>query len=503
MKSRPTPFRALVCTAVVALLAGGGVFAAELNLTAVTFPDGTTIDIPLARTPATPNAASLEASVKYSAGQAKVEVSFKNMEPAILFGGDISSYVVWAITRDGNAENLGELIVDTSNASGSGTYQTPKKAFGLIVTAEPYYLVGRPSGIVIATSGAADPKKTQSARFTFSGFRTMSAKSDTNTIAGLIYKDKRPVSLVQAERAMAVAERTGAAVLNPTAMAEARRTLAQAQNSTLSGGSAKAVRDYSRRTVALAAEAMRDLGRKVEADEAAKKKAEMDAMTARAASGEMTIAQLREAQARLEADKVKLEGERSGLLAEKSRLEAEKAGLEAEKTELEAEKAGLEAEKAKLIADHADMQKQRDELASRLRRSMAAIMETRDSARGAVMSLPGISFQTNKAALKPSAQLTLAKLAGIAQVFPDVNMRIEGYTDSTGKAEANQKLSEARAKSVYDFLKAQGVGDTRLAFQGLGPANPVADNATKEGRAKNRRVEIVAAVGEIKPVSAN
>jgi len=235
---------------------------------------------------------------------------------------------------------------------------------------------------------------------------------------------------------------------------EAKRTLAQAQNSTKSGGSSKAVRDYSRRTVALSAEAMRDLGRKMEADAEAAKKAAL-------AESQMTVAQLKEAQAKLEADK------------------------------------------AKLLADQAQLQKEKAELESRLRGSMASIMETRDSARGAVMSLPGISFETGKATLKPSAQLTLAKLAGIAQVFPAVNMRVEGYTDSTGNAAANQKLSEARAKAVYDFLKAQGVADTRLAFQGLGPANPVADNATKEGKAKNRRVEIVAAVGEIKPVSAN
>jgi outer membrane protein OmpA-like peptidoglycan-associated protein len=134
---------------------------------------------------------------------------------------------------------------------------------------------------------------------------------------------------------------------------------------------------------------------------------------------------------------------------------------------------------------------------------MASIMETRESARGAVMSLPGISFETGKAVLKPSAQITLAKLAGIAQVFPNINLRVEGYTDNTGTAATNQKLSEARAKSVYDFLRAQGVADNRLAFQGLGPASPVADNATADGRAKNRRVEIVAAAGEIKPVDAN
>jgi outer membrane protein OmpA-like peptidoglycan-associated protein len=463
MKSRSNLLRAFACAAVVALLAAGSAFATEFNLSAVTFPEGTAIDLSMARTNATPNAAKLDAVVRYKAGQAEVEVSFKKMEPAILFGGDISSYVVWAVTRDGAVENLGELIVIETNASGSNQYKTGKKAFGLMVTAEPYYLVGKPSDRVIATSGTPDPKKAPSATFAFSGFRAaeMSGKSDTNTIAGLTYKDKKPVALVQAERAMAVAERTGAAALNPKAMEEAKRNLAQATNSATGGGSAKVVSDYARRTVALSAEAMRDYGRKVEADAEAAKKAAL-------ADSQMTVAQLRDAQAKLEADKAR-----------------------------------LEADKAKLLADQAQLQKEKAELEGRLKNSMSSIMETRDSARGAVMSLPGISFETGKAALKPSAQITLAKLAGIAQVFQTVNLRVEGFTDNVGSAATNQKLSEARAKAVYDFLKAQGVADTRLAFQGLGPANPVADNATADGRAKNRRVEIVAAVGEIKPVDAN
>ena len=229
-------------------------------------------------------------------------------------------------------------------------------------------------------------------------------------------------------------------------MTEAKRALTQAQNSTQAGGSAKAVTDYSRRAVALSAETMRDWGRKLEAEEAARKKAELE-------QTQMTVVQLREAQAKLEADK------------------------------------------AKLIADQEQLKKEKAELEGRLGKSMSSIMETRESARGAVMSLPGISFETGKAVLKQSAQITLAKLAGIAQVFPNINLRVEGYTDNVGTAATNQKLSEARAKAVYDFLKAQGVADTRLAFQGLGPANPVADNATADGRAKNRRVEIVAAAG--------
>jgi len=233
MKSRSTTLRALMCATVLALLASGLAFATEVNLTAVTFPDRQTIDIPMARTTATPNAAKFEASVKFEAGQAKVEVSFKKMEPAILFGGDISSYVVWAVTRDGAVENLGELIVDQTNDSGSNVYQTGKKQFALMVTAEPYYTVGRPGTFVVATSMAADPKKAENSPFGFSSFRVfaIAPKVDNTSIAGLTYKDKTPVALVQARRAMAIANNTGAAALDPKGMDQATMALTQAENS--------------------------------------------------------------------------------------------------------------------------------------------------------------------------------------------------------------------------------------------------------------------------------
>lgn len=495
MRSRPTRPGALARAAALALLGGGLAVAEDFNLTAVTFPEGPAIDIPMARTTATPDAARLDATVRSSGGQARIKVSFKGMEPAVLFGGDVSSYVVWSVTRDGSVENLGELVVESSDASGSGEYSTGRKQFGVLVTAEPYFAVGRPSGLVIATSRAADPRKAPSSTFAFGSFRPGAVRTDTSTIAGLTYRDPKPVSLVQAERAIALAERSGAAALNPGAMEEATRSLAQARNSTRAGGSAKVVRDYSRRAVALSSEAMRDLGRKLESEEAARRRDEMEAATGRAASAEAARARTETTLAEVEAARRELEADRARLAADKAKLEADKAALEAEKAALVSDKAALEAEKAELL-------RQRDELAGRLRTSMAAIMETRDSARGAVMSLPGISFESGKAGLRPSAQITLAKLAAIAQVFPDVNLRVEGYTDASGKAEINRKLSESRAKAVFSFLRAQGVADTRLAYQGLGSAHPVADNATKEGRAKNRRVEIVVAPGEIKPVPA-
>src|SRR4029078_1169070 len=93
--------------------------------------------------------------------------------------------------------------------------------------------------------------------------------------------------------------------------------------------------------------------------------------------------------------------------------------------------------------------------------------------------------------LKTDAKVSRAKLAGILLMIPNANIQIEGHTDSTGSEDTNSKLSAARAQAVTDFLKSHGVEESRMVSRGLGPAQPVADNATADGRAKNRRVEIV------------
>jgi outer membrane protein OmpA-like peptidoglycan-associated protein len=101
------------------------------------------------------------------------------------------------------------------------------------------------------------------------------------------------------------------------------------------------------------------------------------------------------------------------------------------------------------------------------------------------------------ASLKPEAQLKLAKLTGVLTVFPNLNLRVEGYTDSTGTDAINDKLSRDRAASVQQFLQGQGIVGSRITSQGYGSQHPVASNDTKEGRAKNRRVEIVLAEGVV------
>jgi hypothetical protein len=119
------------------------------------------------------------------------------------------------------------------------------------------------------------------------------------------------------------------------------------------------------------------------------------------------------------------------------------------------------------------------------------VLQTKDSARGLIINMSDVLFDLNRATLKPGAQLRLAKVAGIIQAYPDLRLQIEGFTDSTGAADYNQKLSEKRAQTVRDFLVSQGVNQANISAKGFGEENPVASNDTAAGRQMNRRVDLV------------
>ena len=481
----------VVCIGVVAAVPAAAQAAKQTGqaLTAVEFPERYGVTVPFAATERAPAKAFLEASVKIKEGQAAIDLSFKRMAPALLFGGEVTSYVVWAVTRDGLVENLGELWV--RDASGGVSVRTGQKNFGLMVTAEAHPFVTKPSSLVIFTSQPARSDYAKNSPVTVSSFRP-SPKSDVGSIAGRKYEDKNPVDLVQAGKILAQAETLNADGSNAEKLREARTNLAQATNSN-AGGSSKAMFDYARRSMAKSGEAIRDAEKRAEdraaAEAAAKRKAELDRLAAKATSAEE--------QARLAAEATKQADMERVLTAQAlSESEKVKAALAAEASRLAGEKARLETEQARLKAE-------RDALAARLSGALAKVAEVKNSGRGLILSLSsGILFDINKSALKPAAQVTLAKLAGILLMIPDVNLRVEGYTDASGKETVNMKLSKARADSVAAFLKAQGVGETRMKAEGYGPANPVSPNDTSANKARNRRVEIILAEGEIKPAVA-
>ena len=103
----------------------------------------------------------------------------------------------------------------------------------------------------------------------------------------------------------------------------------------------------------------------------------------------------------------------------------------------------------------------------------------------------GINFDTGKAAVLPDSEAVLGEIVKLLQQDPALKLRVEGHTDNQGTAVANQALSERRAQAVVAWLAAHGVSAARLTAKGLGQTAPVADNATPDGRAKNRRVELV------------
>ena len=184
--------------------------------------------------------------------------------------------------------------------------------------------------------------------------------------------------------------------------------------------------------------------------------------------------------------------------AKKASLEAKKAATSQRLSDVEAEKASVATERDlatqqrdQIARDREQIKADRDALAARLAGALGQVADTKSTARGTVTSLSGVLFDTGKSTLKPESKITLAKIAGVMLVFSKTTLQVEGYTDNVGTEETNLKLSESRAKAVRDFIESQGVASSRLSSIGKGPADPVADNATPDGRAKNRRVEII------------
>ena len=467
------------------LLASSALSAAEVQLTAVTLQAGKPVDINFSRTSRAPSQAAMQATLLYDNGRAAVKLSFEKMEPAVLFAGDISAYVLWAVTLDGSAENLGEVIADKKSASGSLQGYTGKKVFALMVTAEPFATVTRPTELVIFVSSEIRGTNVQKTPFSFTNFST-GYQPALDSISGIQYNDDTPVAVKQANKAIEIAKKLDAAAVNPKAMDGATVAFGKAM---AAAGNKKVMADQARVAAQLASQAIKDTLKANEAKVAAEREAIMAEAKrlaekavlepgATTAEGEsQRIAQeLKEVQAQREA----LAGETKNLTLLTEKLTAEK-----EKDAIAADRDAVKAEQDKVAAE-----KERNELAGMLKGALSSVAETTETARGVIVSLSGL-FDVGKATLKPASQLSVAKLAGILMVFPNMSLSIESYTDSTGTNELNMRLSTARARSVYEFLMVQGISNSQMKYQGFGPDNPVAPNDTETNRAKNRRVEVV------------
>src|SRR5215510_14939260 len=476
------------------------------------------------------------AKVTGHTGRLALDVSFHHLRPAHEFGPEYLTYVLWAITPEGRPVNLGEVI---PHDDGDVYVQltTGLQEFGLILTAEPYFAVTRPSDLVVAenivrsdTKGATHPI---TARYELlqKGQYTTNITPASLPASEAEHRKKTRLEVLEAENAVAIAQASGADKYAPEAMQKAKDYLSQAQEyqrrdrgRTAIGTVARAAAESAEDARLITIEKKRQetltalRQREQERIRQARSEAERETLRPELARSEA----LREADRRSLAEQERLSAERARAQAEQARLEAEQTARQAAQEKAQADQqlqaaqaarqaaeqqqqlSAQQAEQARLQAQQAEQarlqsEQQAEQQRQRLLQQLNQVLQTRDTAKGLIVNVSDVLFDTGKSTLKPGAKVRLAKVAGIILAYPDLRLEVDGYTDSTGSHAFNQTLSERRADSVRDFLVSQGVSSSKLGAHGFAEADPIASDNTATGRQLNRRVELVvsgSAIGE-------
>jgi outer membrane protein OmpA-like peptidoglycan-associated protein len=442
--------------------------------------------------------ASGKAKVNGKEGRLEVDASISRMSPATKFGGQFLTYVLWAVTPEGRSVNLGEIILN-SDGKCSIDVTTDLQAFGLVITAEPYFAVTRPSDKIVVeniirqeTKGFEQPID---ARFDMLEGEQYTIDMPAGQLPSATAAPTVPLNLLEARNAVAIAKAAGAQEYASDSLSKAEDFLARAEDYLQRKQGRTPIGTAARGATQMAEDARVLTLRKKEAERiAAEKRRMQDAQDKAEAEAKASA----EAEARAKAQSE--EDAKSRAQAEIDRLAAEKAQAEAERQQtmalMEQQKAQAESEKARLAADESERQKQeairqKEEMRARLLRQLNQVLETRDTDRGLVVNMPDVLFDSGQFTLKPAARERLARISGIVLAYPDLKLEIEGHTDSIGTDDFNQRLSEKRANAVRDYLMNANVPGENVVSRGYGKTRPVADNKTAAGRQLNRRVEMV------------
>jgi outer membrane protein OmpA-like peptidoglycan-associated protein len=523
-----------------------------------------------------------EAKVESKQGYIEIEVEFDGLQPANKFGSEYLTYVLWGITPEGRTSNLGEILLNGTKSKLNVT--TDFQVFALVVTAEPYYSVTRPSDLIVMENVVrADTKgKIEEVDAKYELLQRGQYQRLSNPLA-LKLDHKTPLELYEARNAVQIARGMGADRFATETFQKAEKSLAQAETYQTRNAGRKPVAMMSREAVqmaedsraiavkrqedeALATERRESVDREAlaqsdriaaqtEADrvtreaEAARIKAqadserltrEKDAQAAAAAAEADRVkrdndarivaataeadrlkveSQARDAAANVAADRLKAENDARILAAraEADRLKEESKARDVAanmaagrlKAENEASIAASAAEADRLrrdnetqrVASQAALERaakdkvqsetEKAELRSQLLKQFNAVLQTRDTARGLIVNMSDVLFDTGRYTLRPLAREKLAKVAGIVSGHPGLKLDVEGHTDSVGGDDYNQQLSEQRGGAVRDYLTQAGMPAASVTTKGFGKTQPVASNDTPQGRQQNRRVELV------------
>ena len=455
-----------------------------------------------------------EIEVRGKDGYMEIDGDFDRIESPTRFGPEYLTYVMWAVTPEGRAVNLGELQIQDERHV---RVTTDLQAFGLIITAEPYFAVTQPSDVVVMEnalkSGTDGRIETIEARYELLKRGSYLLNED---YAKLQLKAPKPGTLsdlAQARNAVALSRLAGADEYASDTFAKAEGLLGEAEDGSERRRNREATQQLARQAAQTAEDARiialqrreeefrareRALAAQREAAALARARAEEDARLRAEANRAQAEAdrlaadlQRQDAEAaKLAADRAKADAERARLEAERERLAAEAARAAAEQA---AEAARAAAERQAEAAREAALQAEREkaELRDQLREQLNVILETRETARGLIVNLSDVLFDFDKATLRPGAREKLAKVAGIILGHPGLKADAEGHADAIGTDDYNQRLSERRAESVRSFLVQEGISAQTVSAAGFGESRPVATNGTASGRQQNRRVELV------------
>jgi outer membrane protein OmpA-like peptidoglycan-associated protein len=455
-----------------------------------------------------------EAKVESKQGYIEIEVEFDDLQSATRFGPEFLTYVMWAITPEGRATNLGEVILNGTKSKLNVT--TELQAFGLVVTAEPYFAVAQPSDAVVMENvvrkNTVGKVEEIDAKYELLQRGQYTVNVQPSDLRPIPLDKKTPLDLYEARNAVRIAKWAGADVAAAESFQKANRLLEQAESYQARKAGSKPVAMTAREAVQTAEDARLIALKRQEEDRlaaeraaSAGREAQANAATdlANAAADDATRARmLAEQQQRLDAERrARAEADTAAVRAqaERARLDAEAA---AQRAALDKDAALTASEQARRAAlEQAEREKQ--ELRNKLAEQLNKVLETRDSARGLIVNMSDVLFDTGKFTLRPVAREKLSQLSGIVLAHPSLKLQVEGHTDSVGTDEYNMTLSQNRAGAVRDFLTQHGMNTSSITSRGFGESQPVSSNDTASGRQQNRRVEVVVSGDEIgTPVGA-
>jgi len=466
------------------------------------------------------------AKVDGKAGRLVIDAELKDMDRPQKVGNQYLTYVLWAVTPEGRAVNLGEVL---PNGSGKDklTVTTDLQAFGLIVTAEPYFAVTHPSDKIVAENVVLNDTKgfeeAINAKYDVLEGREYVIDEPADQLPSAQADPNVPLDLLEARNAVAIAKAAGADQYSHDSMMKAEDMLQRAEDyyqrkqgrtpiGTAARGATQMAEDARILTLRKKENEREEAARRAAAD--AQAKAQADAETARQDAERARAQADQAAQSRAEAEQARAQAEQqqAALEAQQEQVAAQAAASQAAaddalrklqdaqnqlaEAEQQKEEAQAQAQQAENQAQQAQNQaaqaeREKEEMRSRLVAQLNQVLETHDTARGVIVNMPDVLFGFDKYSLKPEARERLAKISGIILAYPDLKLDVQGHTDAIGSEEYNQKLSEKRADTVRAYLVSNGVSPNNVTAEGLGKANPVADNGTASGRRLNRRVEMV------------